>query len=92
MAPSMRKSNLIITYAARLCRREWRRFVLPFLSLTITAVVLSLTLLLTNASSMLLEDRAREFQGGDVVVESTVPIDTAQITNLLDTAPRAESN
>ncbi len=87
----MSSHSLLITYAARLCRREWRRFVLPFLSLTITAIVLSLTLLLTNASSILLTEQAREFQGGDVVVESTVPIDAARIREQLSEAPRAES-
>jgi putative ABC transport system permease protein len=55
-------------------RREWRRFVLPTLSLGITAIVLSSTLLLTAASQALLAEQARFLQGGDVVLESTSPI------------------
>lgn len=87
----MNKYELIVIYAARLCRREWRRFVLPFLSLTITAVVLSITLLLTSASSILLSDQARELQGGDVVVESVVPIDPVLVDQAVGVTPQAVS-
>lgn len=71
----MNAIELIVTYSARLLRREWRRFVLPFASLAITGVVLMLILLLTNAGELLLREQAREILGGDVVVESPSPID-----------------
>ncbi len=70
----MSVSKLILLYSFRLLRREWRKFVLPFVSLFITAVVLILILLLTAGSSLLLEEQARELQGGDVVLESNLPI------------------
>jgi len=70
----MRKHSLVIAYATRLVRREWKRFLLPFLSLSITAIVLSLTLLLTSASNALLNEQAKALLGGDVVIESTSPI------------------
>lgn len=70
----MNGSKLVIQYSLRLVRREWRRFVLPSLSLLITAVVLSSTLLLTAASQALLAEQARFLQGGDVLLESTSPI------------------
>lgn len=87
----MSKNNVLVTYATRLSRREWRRFVLPFLSLAITTLVLSLTLLLTSASSRLIADQARELLGGDVVVESNAPIDTTRVLERLGTVPNAES-
>ncbi|MBP6889822.1 MAG: FtsX-like permease family protein [Candidatus Moranbacteria bacterium] len=70
----MNAHKLILLYSFRIVRREWRRFVLPFLSLSITSVVLLLMLLLTGASRQLLSDQARELQGGDIVLESTSPI------------------
>ncbi len=70
----MNGSKLVVQYSLRLVRREWRRFVLPTLSLLITAIVLSSTLLLTAASQLLLAEQARFLQGGDVVLESTSPI------------------
>ncbi len=66
--------KLIFLYSVRIVRREWRRFVLPLASLTITSVVLILILLLTGSSRQLLFDQARELQGGDIVLESASPI------------------
>ncbi len=70
----MSGSKLIFLYSRRIVRREWRRFVLPFLSLAITSIVMMLILLLTGASANLLAEQARELQGGDVVFESASPI------------------
>ncbi|MEZ4195605.1 MAG: FtsX-like permease family protein [Candidatus Paceibacterota bacterium] len=67
--------SLTASYSYRLVKREWRRFVLPFLSLVITAIVMSLVLLLTSSSALLLEEQAKDLQGGDVVLESTSPIE-----------------
>lgn len=71
----MNAPELIFIYSFRIVRREWRRFVLPLASLTITSVVLVLIMLLSASSTALLASQARELQGGDVVFESTVPID-----------------
>lgn len=72
-APFMSALSLILRFGFRLFRREWRRFVLPFLSLTITGVVLFLMLLLTGAGSLFLAEQSRELEGGDVVLESATP-------------------
>ena len=72
--PSMSALKLVIQYATRLVQREWRRFVLPALSLSITAIVLASTLFLTSSSRALLADQARVLEGGDVSLESTRPI------------------
>ncbi len=83
--------RLIIAYSYRIVRREWRRFVLPFLSLAITAVVLVLILLLTTASSLLLTSQARELQGGDVVFESNSKLSGAELLAEARIAPEAIS-
>ena len=58
--------SLIITYSLRILRREWRKFVLPFLSLFVAGVVLSLMLFLTESGTLLLNEKSRELTGGDI--------------------------
>jgi len=87
----MKDYSLILKYSFRLLRREWRRFVLPFLSLTITAIVLVLILLLTSSSNTLLDNQARELLGGDVVLESQSEIDTTDFWKRVDIQPEKES-
>jgi putative ABC transport system permease protein len=75
----MKESKLIIAYSSRLLLREWRRFVLPFLSLAITGVVMIVVLLLTGASSLLLSEQARDLLGGDAVIESNEPVEIERL-------------
>ncbi len=84
--------RLITAYSWRLMRREWRRFVLPFLSLTVTTIVLTLVLILTGSSADLLSNQARQLQGGDVVFESNFPFDGKTITNAVGVEPELVSN
>ena len=88
----MSGSKLIGTYSLRLLRREWRRFVLPFLSLGITAVVMILILLLSSSSTLFLDSQSKELLGGDVVLESTAPIDTDAFWQSVGVTPTVESN
>ncbi len=74
---------LIVTYSLRILTREWRRFVLPFLSLTITAIVLTLMLFLTESGNILLSEKARELNGGDVNIDSASPIDSQTLVDEL---------
>lgn len=76
--------KLITLYSFRIVRREWKRFVLPIASLTITSVVLILILLLTASSTTLLDNQARELQGGDIVFESTAPLEVDYLLNEAD--------
>jgi putative ABC transport system permease protein len=84
--------RLILTYSFRLVKREWRRFVLPLLSLSVTSIVLTLILILTGSSADLLENQARELQGGDVVFESNFPIPGQDIFNEVGINPEVASN
>ena len=88
----MSGSKLIVSYSLRLVRREWRRFVLPFLSLSITAIVMILILLLSSSSTLFLDSQARELLGGDVVLESTAPIDTDTFWQSAGVEPVEQSN
>ncbi len=67
--------SITFIYALRLLKRELRRFVLPFLSLMATSVVLLLVFLLTDSSKLFLERQSAELLGGDVEIESVYPIE-----------------
>jgi putative ABC transport system permease protein len=71
----MKEFKLILLYSSRLVLREWKRFTLPFLSLTITTLVVFLVLVLTASSGLFLSNQAKELLGGDIVVESDSAID-----------------
>jgi putative ABC transport system permease protein len=81
--------KLITVYAMRLVRREWKRFLLPTLSLGITATVLSSTLYLTTASQSLLAEQARILQGGDVALEGTGPLSIPDLLGPIGIQPDA---
>lgn len=87
----MKESRLSAIYAWRLLKREWQRFVLPFVSLTFTAVVLLLVLLLTDSSRLFLENQAAELLGGDVEIESVYPVTIADIWAEAGVVPLVES-
>jgi len=84
--------NLIITYSLRLIKREWQLFVLPFLSLAITAVVLVLILFLTNSSANFLDQQQKFLQGGDVVLETKNPIDISSLWQQANVFPEETSS
>jgi putative ABC transport system permease protein len=87
----MKDYSLIFKYSFRLLRREWRRFVLPFLSLTITALVMMLILLLTASSNTLLSEQARELLGGDIVVQNESEIDIESFWEKVQVLPEEKS-
>lgn len=75
----MKDFKLIILYSLRLVSREWRRFTLPFLSLTVTTLVVFLVLVLTASSGLFLSNQAKELLGGDIVVESDAKLNISSI-------------
>ena len=60
----------IFKYSSRILLREWKKFILPFLSLTFTTLIIFTVLLFTNSSSLFLEDKNKELIGGDISIES----------------------
>ncbi len=85
----MKDPRYLGVYSWRLLTREWQRFVLPFVSLLITGVVLFLVLLLTSAGGALLDNQARELQGGDVVLESATPFSGEKFLAAVNITPQA---
>jgi putative ABC transport system permease protein len=53
------------------------------LSLFLTALVVSSTWLLTSSSGLFLEDKQKEFLGGDITLESSFPIPQEEIEKIL---------
>ena len=64
--------------------REKARYVLPVLSLFLTAFVVSSTIILTKSSEIYLSQKQKELLGGDVVVESSFPLEKEYIKKLVD--------
>ena len=87
----MRDIKLIFKYSFRLVKTEWKRFVLPFLSLFITAIVLMLILLLTASSKGLIDQQARDLLGGDVVIEASSPVNLLDVWQEIEAIPDAIS-
>lgn len=88
----MKEFRLIIKYSFRIVTRQWRRFVLPFVSLFVTAIVLVLVLLITQASTILLQEQSKSLLGGDVVLESVNPIDSEKFWQVASVKPNKQSN
>jgi len=73
----------IFKYSFRILFREWRKFVLPFLSLTFTTLIVFVVLLFTTSSSQFLEDKNKELVGGDIAIESNYELTTENLDTVL---------
>ncbi len=73
----------IFTYSFRILFREWRKFVLPFLSLTFTTLVVLTVLLFTNSSAVFLEEKNKELIGGDISIESNYELTQSKLDQIL---------
>ncbi len=75
--------RIIFKYSFRILFREWRKFVLPFLSLTFTTLVVLTVLLFTNSSSLFLQDKNKELIGGDISIESNYELAQSNLDTIL---------
>ncbi len=66
--------SFILKAVRILLTREWKKFLLPFISLFLTSLIVALTLSLTNSSQIYLKGQAQEINGGDVTIESSFPL------------------
>ncbi len=73
----------IFKFSLRIVSREWKKFILPFLSLTFTTLIVFTVLLFTNSSSMFLEDKNKELIGGDISIESNYELDDKSLGDIL---------
>lgn len=73
----------IFKYSFRILFREWKKFVLPFLSLTFTTLIVFTVLLFTTSSSLFLEDKNKELIGGDISIESNYELTEENLDTIL---------
>jgi putative ABC transport system permease protein len=73
----------IFKYSYLILLREWRKFILPFLSLTFTTAIVFTVLLFTTSSGNFLNDKNRELIGGDISLESNYELTGIQLDTIL---------
>ncbi|MCX6747395.1 MAG: hypothetical protein NTW98_00380, partial [Candidatus Nomurabacteria bacterium] len=74
---------MILKFTKKILTKEWRKLLLPFLSVVFTSIVVVTAYFLVGGARDFLELKNKEFLGGDVVFESTKPI---ELSNILDSA------
>ncbi len=92
MKEKVNNLKTIITFSLRILVREWRKFILPFLSLTFTAIIIFTVLLFTNSSSDFLEDKNKELIGGDISIESNYELDSESLGQILGREIKISNN
>ncbi len=65
-----------------LLTREWKKFLLPGISLFLTSLIVALTLSLTQSSQAFLQNQSKEINGGDVTIESSFQIPKEEAESL----------
>lgn len=61
---------MLIKFSKKIFIKEWRKLLLPFFSVVLTALVISVSYFLVSSAKEFLESKNKEFLGGDVVFES----------------------
>jgi len=74
-------------YSSRILIREWKKYILPFFSLFLTALIVTLALSLTGSSSAYLERESKALIGGDAAIDASFPIDETQLLAGIPTEP-----
>lgn len=92
MKEKVNNIKTIINFSLRILLREWRKFILPFLSLTFTAIIIFTVLLFTNSSSDFLEDKNKELIGGDISIESNYELDLQSLNQILGDETKISNN
>lgn len=87
----MKWSSVVLRYSLRVVSREWRRFLLPFVSLTLTAATIAVILFLTASASEFLKDNSKALTGGDIAIESSFPIKEETLFGGVSVSPSAVS-
>ncbi len=84
----MKTHSTTVRYALRVVRGEWRKYILPVVSLSLTAMVVASIVLLSDSIEGYLTERNRAAVGGDVALRGNFPIDE-NLWSTLSTPPRA---
>ncbi len=72
---------MIFKFSKKIIQKEWKKLLLPFLSVFLTALVVLVSFLLTTSAKDFLELKNKEFLGGDASYESSNNFD---ITKMID--------
>ncbi|MFT5036936.1 MAG: putative lysophospholipase L1 biosynthesis ABC-type transport system permease subunit [Candidatus Azotimanducaceae bacterium] len=73
-------------YSLRILTRQWQKYILPFFSLLLTALTVTLALSLTGSAAEYLQSENKALIGGDASMETNFPID--ETTLLQDIPPQ----
>jgi putative ABC transport system permease protein len=65
---------MLLIYAFRIVRRGWQKYVLSFVSLFLTATLITVILGLSGSAGAYLLAEQTRIQGGDLVIESNFPL------------------
>ncbi len=79
----MHNFKTIFKFSTRILFREWKRFTLPFLSLTFTTLIILTVLLFTSSSSLFLDDKNKELIGGDISIEANYELEEEVLNNII---------
>lgn len=75
----------IFKFSFRLLFRQWKSFILPFLSLAFTTLIVFTVLLFTSSSSIFLQEKNKELVGGDISIESNYRLTQEQLASVIGT-------
>lgn len=81
----MSSFKTVFKFSFRLLFRQWKSYILPFLSLTFTTLIVFTVLLFTNSSSIFLQERNKELVGGDISIESNYQLTSEQLSGVIGT-------
>ncbi len=83
MKEKMSNLKTIFKFSFRILWRQWKGFVLPFLSLSFTTLIVFTVLLFTNSSSIFLQEKNKELVGGDISIESNYQLTENQLADVI---------
>lgn len=66
---------MILKFSGRIIEREWKKLLLPFLSVALTGMVVSTSFFLVRSANDFLTSKNKEFIGGDIVYEQNREFD-----------------
>jgi putative ABC transport system permease protein len=84
--------SLIALYSFRLFVREWKKFVLPLVSLSFTAGIVLSVLLLTDSASSYLTAKNKELVGADVALEANYSLSKETLEEIVPSAYRVSTS
>lgn len=70
---------MIIKFSKKIVQKEWRKLVLPFLSIFLTGAVIATSYLLIDSAREFITSKNKEFLGGDISYSSAQKYDASKL-------------